>query len=120
MKLLVSKRTKTLVPTKASGCSMPGSSGPSGASTQRLHVAVLGDRHGRPGALGEGGHLLQDAVLVNAEIGRLQAVDVVVLAIGHREGQDHHIDFDPEYGPLAAILRAEQNAAGGQTEEFSS
>ena len=37
---------------------------------------------------------------VDPEIARLQAVDVVVLAVGDGEAQHHHVDFDAESGPL--------------------
>ena len=77
---------------------------------QGMRRAVFRHRKGRVGALGEGGDLLQNAVLVDPEIGRLQTVDVVVLAVGHLKAQHHHVDLDPEDGPLA-VLGAQQRAA---------
>ena len=78
MKLLVSKSTKTLVPTKASGRLHAGQ-GVLVGFEQRAGGAVLAHRQRRLGAFGEGGDLLQNAVLEDAEIGGLQAVDVVAL-----------------------------------------
>ena len=67
---------------------------------QRAGGAVLGHRQRRLGAFGEGGDLLQDAVFEDAEIGGLQAVDVVALVVGHLKAEHHHVDLDPEDGAL--------------------
>ena len=97
MKLLVSKRTKTLVPTKASGRSMPGRASLL-PSTIGLVEPSSATCSGGFGAFGEGGDLLEDAVLVDLEVVRLQAVDVVPLIVGDLEAQHHHVHFDAEHG----------------------
>ena len=106
MKLLVSKRTKTLVPDEGVRPVHARQRVLLGLE-QRVRGAVVSHLHGGLGALRERGDPLQDAVLVDAEVGRLETVDVVVLAVRHLEAEHHHIDFDPEGGPLD-ILGAQQ------------
>ena len=73
------------------------------AVQNRLGGAVHGDGQRRVGAFREGGKLLRDTVLVDVEIAWLEAVDVVVLAVGHLKAQHHHVHFHPEQRPLRVL-----------------
>ncbi len=52
---------------------------------KRTRAAVFAHRQRGLGAFSEGGHLLKNAVLVDAEIGGLQSVHIVTFAVGHLE-----------------------------------
>ena len=96
---------------------MPGSASFFGFE-QRARGAVVRHRHGGLGAFGEGGDLLQDAVLVDPEIAGLQAVDVVVLVVGHLEAEHHHVDLDPEDGRWSVLGAQHGRRAAGHSEEI--
>ena len=76
----------------------------------RARGAVGVDGHRRIRALRERGKLLQDSIFVDTKIGRLQAVNVVVLAVRHLKVQHHHVHFHAENGSLA-VLRMQKNPA---------
>ena len=119
MKLLVSNSTNTLVPTKASERrSMPRLAGRLGrfAGDQRARGAVRQHLHGRLGAFGEGVDLLRDAVFEMLEIAWLQAVDVVVMAVGDGEAEHHHVHLHAEHRALR-FLRLHQRRARGRRQK---
>ncbi len=75
---------------------------------QRARGSVVQHLHGRLVAFSEGVDLLRDAVFGQTKIAGLQAVDVVALAIGDREAQDHHVHFDAKGRPLFLGPQLEQ------------
>ena len=86
---------------------------------QRAGGTVLVHRQGRFGPFGERGDLLQNAVLVDAEISGLESVDVVILVVGHLEAQHHHVHLDAEDGALP-VLGAEHRSGRAHAKESSS
>ena len=57
---------------------------------------------------------MRDPVFIDAEVLRLQALDVVVLAVGYLVAQHYHVHLDAKDGPLR--LRAQQQTAGRYSE----
>jgi hypothetical protein len=71
------------------------------------------------GAFGEGGDLLENAILEDAEVGGLEAVHIVAFAIGHLKAEHHHIDLDTEDGALS-VLRLKHGAGRSHSKKSSS
>ena len=76
--------------------------------------------NGRLAAFGEGRHLLRDPVFEDPEVARLQPVDVAAPAVGHREGEHHHIHLHAEHRPLRVLATEQRRRHGRDTQRSAS
>jgi hypothetical protein len=74
-----------------------------GLGEQRPDAAIIVDLDGGIVTVGERRNPLDDAVFEDAEIARLQSVDVPSFTVGDGEAQDHQINFGAKNGVLGFL-----------------